>query len=756
MPVMDASVAMNLQVLGNEFAIRGEDLLKYNPVVATMAKKGKSFKSGWVEYYVCLHNNLLYYYREMRDFPSGVMNLDGSSVESVDIIYKNKSPNETHILAEECGPCFKITSRAHRSLLFRARSNDVRIDWIKRLQQSSYDFIRASLEQARCQIRDLLQQVHDNELLIAQQRKEIETLKPPETFTDPEPPLFPRLRPPPTPVVAHEAPNIDTAALTKATSELAELTRNLQQSLSMKMQPASAPEEKAEDVQKKNPRSVLNALEKVMADMLEVSEDDARRHKSQRSAPRPTLDSIRSATASQREATPIVLLEHSPSSLQSRYMNATTVDAKPGEDQTEDSGWSTPKPTGGMRDYRLSEDEELRLSKASLYSSFHKTGDELTSLLVRPDMIVVTSLLTTCQRSDKMALLFPLLRVYGSRHALFKLMQWSIDTEVKSALSLQTLFRSDDYSSRLLSMYAKSVGLRFINTALSEHIRALCTDKNIHDYEINVAKDPSLSDPQKLQSNAQNLMDACQTIVDAIYNHMDQLPLSFAHVCRYLKEKLIDRFLDKNEAGNDGNSSAVKAIMGGFLFLRFICPAITTPHAYGLVPEVPNADSRRILVLVTKLLFNSSTEVEFGVKEPFMRVVNSFIVKNAPRMAFLYTRLTTAREGDVEACFDADSDGIFTNINQEQLIQDRQDITLALKKHVDEVVHKVSLASEPLALKLRELMEPTDEKEENEEMLEDDSQLTQSSNSLLRDPIDRTSRSVMSFFRRGFNAHREN
>ncbi|KDO28101.1 hypothetical protein SPRG_20260 [Saprolegnia parasitica CBS 223.65] len=749
MPPMDPTVAASLQALGAEFAIRGDELLKLSPVVATMAKKGKSFKSGWVEYYVCLHNNLLYYYREMRELPSGVLSLDGCSVESVDIIYKNKSANESHILAEECGPCFKVTSRLQRSLLFRARSNDVRIDWIRRLQQASYDHVRASLEQARCQVRDLLQQVHDNELQIAAQRKQLEMLQQTavavEMFADPEPPLFPtmhRLRAAPS-----TSDGIDTAALTKATSELAELTRNLQQSLSMKMHTTHETGASDDMVQKKNPRSVLNALEKVMADMLEVSDDDIRRHKS-----RPTLESLRSTQA---VPTPIMLLEHSPSSFQSRY------GTKPEPDHTEDSGWSTPKPTGGMRDYRLSEDDEMRLSKTSMLSSFHKAGDELTSLLVRPDMIVVTSLLTTCQRSDKMALLLPLLRVYGSRHALYKLMQWSIDTEVHSALSLQTLFRSDDYSSRLLSMYSKSVGLRFIHTALSEHIRALCTDKHIEDYELNIAKDPSLADPLKLQINAQNLMDACQTIVDAIYNHMDQLPLSFAHVCRYLKEKLIERFLDKNEAENDGNSSAVKAIMGGFLFLRFICPAITTPHAYGLVPEVPNANSRRILVLVTKLLFNSSTEVEFGVKEPYMRVVNSFIVKNAPRMAFLYTRLTTAREGDVEACFDADSDGIFTNINPDQLGQDRQDITLTLRKHVDEVVAKVALSSEPLAAKLRTLMEPSDDDDDLDVIgsiaheADDDEDEIVPSNSILKDPSDRSSRSMMSFFRRGFANHRD-
>ena len=62
--------------------------------------------------------------------------------------------------------------------------------------------------------------------------------------------------------------------------------------------------------------------------------------------------------------------------------------------------------------------------------------------------------------------------------------------------------------------------------------------------------------------------------------------------------------------------------MGGFLFLRFICPAITTPQAYGMVDDVPSAGFRRILVLVTKLLFKSSTCVLFGEKEPHLRYLS--------------------------------------------------------------------------------------------------------------------------------------
>ncbi|RHY29081.1 hypothetical protein DYB32_005457 [Aphanomyces invadans] len=660
-----------MQSLGGEFAIRGEDLLAWNPVlVDNMAKKGKSFKSGWVEYVVCLHQNMLYYYRDMRDIPSGCLCLDGCVVEAVDRIFKNMSPGDSHILAEECGPCFKITSRMGRSLLFRTRSKESRVQWIHMLQDMSYDTLYMRMQQATKERRELLQQVHDTNAAVAALHKELAVVRGQYEAALLEAASSSRSNKsavPSPPAIVLDSPEVAAAVGTaKAVVVKPIATADPSTRASSTGSIATVPKAASH-------RMMMSAMEKIIFD-LEL-EDELHRTRMlaggrsstnpqtiSSSAP-PLYQSFLTSSSNMvphRDplTTPIVLLAESPSAFRQPK----------GEDGGDDAGWSTPKPQAKAAppDYAV---------------------DEVRTL-------------------HQMALLFPLLRIFGSRNALFMLMQWSIDMEVQSALSLATLFRSDDYSSRLLSTYAKAVGLRFIHTALADHIRALCTDKTKYscsDFELNIIKDPSLSDPAKLQRNADNLMQVCQNIVDSILNHMDELPLSFVHVCRYLKEKLIERFLDA-EDDYDGSSSPIKAIMGGFLFLRFICPAITTPHSYGLLDQIPDASSRRILVLVTKLLFNCSTDVEFGVKEAYMRIVNGFIVQNAPRMAFLYTRLTAKRDGEIEQCFTADADGIFTQISADQLYQDRDEIIGAMGKHVDEVVAKVAVSSEPLASQLQTLM----------------------------------------------------
>lgn len=52
-----------------------------------------------------------------------------------------------------------------------------------------------------------------------------------------------------------------------------------------------------------------------------------------------------------------------------------------------------------------------------------------------------------------------------------------------------------------------------------------------------------------------------------------------------------------------GNGSKFKMVaISGFMFLRFICPAIVTPETSGIVKSPLNSKQRRCLVLISKVL----------------------------------------------------------------------------------------------------------------------------------------------------------
>ena len=104
----------------------------------------------------------------------------------------------------------------------------------------------------------------------------------------------------------------------------------------------------------------------------------------------------------------------------------------------------------------------------------------------------------------------------------------------------------------------------------------------------------------------------CAVYACAVVCAMQLMPVSFS--CEY--DRVVWQHLHK-KVKQYFPDSALK-LVGGFLFLRFFCPAILAPHNFGLVDEPPCPEAQRHLTLVTKTLQNLANGMRFGTKEPYM------------------------------------------------------------------------------------------------------------------------------------------
>lgn len=90
--------------------------------------------------------------------------------------------------------------------------------------------------------------------------------------------------------------------------------------------------------------------------------------------------------------------------------------------------------------------------------------------------------------------------------------------------------------------------------------------------------------------------------------------------------------------------------VGSFIFLRFICPAITSPAQYGILEgtvlparlawlgsnvrtEAPPPQVLRGFVLVAKVIQNTVNGVMFSEKEPYMMKLNKYMEKALPEVS---------------------------------------------------------------------------------------------------------------------------
>ncbi|KAF1335505.1 hypothetical protein FI667_g1150, partial [Globisporangium splendens] len=262
--------------------------------------------------------------------------------------------------------------------------------------------------------------------------------------------------------------------------------------------------------------------------------------------------------------------------------------------------------------------------------------------------------------------------------------------EVASVFNVATLFRSDDYASRLVSSYSKSVGSDFLHVVLKDPIREIFALK-IADLELNPDKLEGLREEGSVKKNADNLMRACQHILDAILRNAHLIPVSYYHICSHLNARVIRRFDGSFEGiAHEDPATLTRSVIGGFLFLRFVCPAMTTPHLYNLVDKEPPSETRRVLVLITKLLFKTATCVMFGEREPQFKILNPFIERNSPAIQQLFVELSTPPDKDIDECFAADSRGIFSDVPPLQLESDMAVIRTIAEKNLTSIAAKLT------------------------------------------------------------------
>lgn len=202
----------------------------------------------------------------------------------------------------------------------------------------------------------------------------------------------------------------------------------------------------------------------------------------------------------------------------------------------------------------------------------------------------------------------------------------AIDAEVQRTESENTLFRRNSIATKLLTAYAKLLGVQYLKDVIAPIIKRMMQDHQ--DMELDPVKfDPPESyTPEIAAKNLQNLQLACQGVLDVISDSVDKCPRQMREICGYLRSAVAERFPD-----------AQHTAVAGFFFLRFVCPSLVSPEGFGLVTGTLDRQTRRNLIVMTKSLQNLANRCHF-TKELYMLPMNDFIDGNLPMIVDLFSR----------------------------------------------------------------------------------------------------------------------
>eukprot|EP01094_Clydonella_sp_ATCC50884_P006709 TRINITY_DN1591_c0_g1_i1.p1 TRINITY_DN1591_c0_g1~~TRINITY_DN1591_c0_g1_i1.p1 ORF type:complete len:2499 (-),score=1256.67 TRINITY_DN1591_c0_g1_i1:167-7663(-) len=303
---------------------------------------------------------------------------------------------------------------------------------------------------------------------------------------------------------------------------------------------------------------------------------------------------------------------------------------------------------------------------------------KLLELMMEGDMGLVLALGDAVQitEADKVAQL--LVRIFEANDKTLELVRAAINGEVSKTETANTLFRRNSMVTKMLAAYCKLCGREYLREALGPQVRYVIQNPT-KGWEMDESK---LPEGQQLSENIANVTAVCEALLGDIRASIPRCPRPFRDVSSYLRSAVGEKF-----PGNEYTAIA------GFMFLRFLGPAIVAPDGYGVInTSLTDKDARRAFVLITKVVQNLANRVHF-TKEPFMACMNSFIDDHLADIQSMFDSYSTVPD-------DAPPSTAIT-FTDEQKDEDLGQLHWLLVGHLEKMSRAINASQDP---KLTEML----------------------------------------------------
>ncbi|KAI1439096.1 hypothetical protein GGR50DRAFT_684921 [Xylaria sp. CBS 124048] len=175
------------------------------------------------------------------------------------------------------------------------------------------------------------------------------------------------------------------------------------------------------------------------------------------------------------------------------------------------------------------------------------------------------------------------------------------------------LFRGNTLLTQALEFHMRRLGKEYLEEILCDKIL------EINDLNPNCEVDPSrIEKSEEIEQHWKLLIQLTTDLWKIIAATANKLPIELRTILKYVRAVAEDRY------GNFLRTVNYTSV-SGFLFLRFICPAILNPKLFGLLHENPRPRAQRTLTLIAKGLQALANVSSFGKKESWMEPMNKFL-----------------------------------------------------------------------------------------------------------------------------------
>ncbi|KAK2700278.1 hypothetical protein QWA68_001412 [Fusarium oxysporum] len=175
------------------------------------------------------------------------------------------------------------------------------------------------------------------------------------------------------------------------------------------------------------------------------------------------------------------------------------------------------------------------------------------------------------------------------------------------------LFRGNSLLTQSLEFHMRRLGKEYLEEILQEKLFEI--NEINPDCEVDPSKIPHESD---LDQHWTVLIHYTTEVWKCIANSANRLPPELRHILKYIRAVAEDRY-------GDFLRTVTYTSVSGFLFLRFICPAILSPKLFNLLRDHPRPHAQRTFTLIAKALQKLANLSNFGKREEWMEPMNRFL-----------------------------------------------------------------------------------------------------------------------------------
>eukprot|EP01094_Clydonella_sp_ATCC50884_P004157 TRINITY_DN1322_c0_g1_i6.p1 TRINITY_DN1322_c0_g1~~TRINITY_DN1322_c0_g1_i6.p1 ORF type:complete len:295 (+),score=55.41 TRINITY_DN1322_c0_g1_i6:235-1119(+) len=214
-----------------------------------------------------------------------------------------------------------------------------------------------------------------------------------------------------------------------------------------------------------------------------------------------------------------------------------------------------------------------------------------------------------------------LVAIFGANCDEVRFLEALTRHEIENTPNPDIIFRGNSGVTKAVDAFMKQVGHHYLQQVLFQQIQAIyALKKPLEIDEMRIEKGESI------KRNLQKLNSVCGEVISTIFGAADGMPGPMRAVFRNISTQVRAKY----------DAEQLEAVqytaISGFLFLRFFVPALMTPVLFELADQHAPNHTERTLKLVAKITQNLANIVEFGEKEPCMKLMNPFIINHQDEM----------------------------------------------------------------------------------------------------------------------------